>query len=301
MRTYPECIPCFFRQTLEASRIAGASRKKQEEILYELIEILHNSPFAGKPPEMGRVLYGLVTKHTGNKDPYARIKRKSNQLGLSVYPKLRKKIEKSKDRLLTAVELAISGNVIDYGAKNTLNVDRELDKIMKGKKSSVKVKNNPLFDYSHFRRDLDKSMIILYLADNAGETVFDRILIEEIKRRDSAKIIYYVVKDKPIINDALAQDAHACGIDKFAKIISSGSDGPGTILSRCSKKFLTLFNKADLIISKGQGNFEQLSSVSRPIYFLLMAKCPVVAREVHAPVGDIILISQVHRKKSRLK
>ena len=103
MRTYPECIPCFFRQTLEASRIAGASRKKQEEILYELIEILHNSPFAGKPPEMGRVLYGLVTKHTGNKDPYARIKRKSNQLGLSVYPKLRKKIEKSKDRLLTAV------------------------------------------------------------------------------------------------------------------------------------------------------------------------------------------------------
>ncbi len=132
------------------------------------------------------------------------------------------------------------------------------------------------------------------LADNSGETVFDRILIEEIARRGVT--VTYAVKERPIINDALAQDAAACGIDRIARVISSGSDAPGTVLSLCSRGFLRELSDADMVISKGQGNFEALSSsAQRPVFFLFMAKCPVVARDVDCAIGDIILL----RKKGK--
>ena len=137
------------------------------------------------------------------------------------------------------------------------------------------------------------------MADNAGETVFDRILIEEIKKGDSNKEIIYAVKESPAINDALIEDAYYCGIDRIAKVISSGSDAPGTVLSLCSKKFLKLYRNADMIISKGQGNFEALSNAKRPIFFMFMAKCPVIAREVNCKIGDVILL--YHKVKKRKK
>jgi len=129
----------------------------------------------------------------------------------------------------------------------------------------------------------------LYLADNAGEVVFDRVLVEEIKKEYPDKIIHYVVKSKPIINDALIEDAKACGMDKAARVISNGTDAPGTIFTLCSKEFKRIYRGADMIISKGQGNFESLSGGKRPIFFLFMVKCPVVARETGCKMGDIIL------------
>ncbi|MCK5655532.1 MAG: DUF89 family protein, partial [Candidatus Aureabacteria bacterium] len=116
-------------------------------------------------------------------------------------------------------------------------------------------------------------------------------LIEEIKRIDRDKRIVYAVKEKPVINDALVEDACVCGIDKLAKVISSGSDAPGTVLSLCSKNFLRIYKKADMVISKGQGNFEALSTTKRQAFFLLMAKCPVIAKDVGCEVGDVILRS----------
>jgi len=127
------------------------------------------------------------------------------------------------------------------------------------------------------------------LGDNAGETVFDRILIEEIRQIDKNKKIYYAVKAQPIINDALFEDARVCGIDSSAEIISSGSDAPGTILEICSKEFLDIYKQADMVISKGQGNFEALSCPGRSVFYLFMAKCSVIARYVGCDIGDIIL------------
>ena len=291
MRTFLDCIPCFFKQALEAGRMAGASEEGQKEILDKVAGALPGFSLTLSPPEMARVIHGIVKKHTGVNDPYAEIKKKSNNLALDNYGKLKKKLQNSRDRLLTAVELAIAGNILDCGVKNSLNVDKELKKILAEEKRAIGTEKDRFFNYPQFKNALDKAKNVLYLADNAGETLFDRVFIEEIKIRDSSKNIIYAVKEKPAINDALAADAYFCGIDKSAQIVSSGSDVPATILSRCSKDFLKRFKKADLIISKGQGNFEALSAVAGPIFFLLMAKCPVIAGEIGCKEGDVILLS----------
>ncbi|MCK4859503.1 MAG: DUF89 family protein [Candidatus Omnitrophica bacterium] len=289
MKTYLDCIPCFFKQALEAARMTGASEKTQKRILNELAKALPNFSLASSPPEMGRVIYGLVRKITKKGDPYISIKKKSNKLALSIYDKLKTKVRCFHDGLLMAVELAIAGNIIDYGVKNSLDVNAEITKILNKEDKSIKKESRAIFDYPGFKTALKKAKTILYLADNAGEVVFDRILIEEIKRLDEEKEIIYAVKEKPIINDALAEDALVCGIEKQAKIISSGSDAPGTVLSLCTKEFLKVYKKADMVISKGQGNFEALSKAKRPIFFLFMAKCPVIAQDVGCKLGDVIL------------
>lgn len=286
MKTYLDCIPCFFKQALEAARIAGATKKMQKRILNELAKILPEFALTSSPPEMGRTIHNLVKKITQNGDPYARVKEKSNKLALGVYNKLKKKINYSQDKLLMAIELAIAGNIIDYGVKNSLDVGAELKKILDEENKIVKKENKAIFNYSKFKHALGDAQTILYLADNAGEVVFDRVLIEEIRKRDKNKKVIYAVKKKPIINDALRKDAYRCKIYKVAEIISCGSDAPGTILSLCSKKFLKVFKEADLVISKGQGNFEALSNTKRPVFFLFMAKCPIIAEDVSARVGD---------------
>jgi len=219
-----------------------------------------------------------------------RIKYESNLKALKLYPRLKRRISRSRDCLSTAVRLAIAGNIIDYGVKNSLNVEHELEKIMKAENKLIQRENKRLYQYSKFRQTLLKSKKVLYLADNSGEVVFDRLLLEEIKKIDPSKEILYAVKSRPSINDALRKDAVQCGIDSVAKIITSGSDAPGTVLSLCSSGFLKTYRKADMVISKGQGNFEALSCSPRPVFFLFMAKCPVVADHIKCAMGSTILI-----------
>ncbi len=296
MRTYFDCIPCFFKQALEASKLAGASFSEQRRILNRIARALPAFSLAASPPEMGRRVYKIVCQVTGKKDPYRKIKEASNGKALRIYPRLKTKVRRARDPLGMAVELAIAGNIIDYGIKNTLNVDRELNKILRTENRLIKGRKHPFFQYSSFRSSLDKSKVLLYLADNAGEIVFDRILIEEIRKRDPRKKILFAVKTHPTINDALIEDARCCGIDRIAEIVQSGSDAPGTILSLCTQEFRWLFQKADMVISKGQGNFESLSTVQRPVFFLFMAKCIVVARHIGCSLGDIILQHHVPGK-----
>ncbi len=293
MRTYLDCIPCFFKQALEASRIAGADEKTQRQVLDAVAEALPSFPLCASPPEMGRIIHMLVQKYTGMEDPYLQIKEMSNRLALGVYDRARGSLDGSVDRLMTAVELAIAGNIIDYGVKNTLNVGEELEKILSRKQSTIGSQDRDFFAIDPFRKSLSQADSVLYLGDNAGETVFDRILIEEILGMDGTKTITYVVKEKPSINDALEKDAVASGIGQLAEIISSGSDAPGTIPAFCSDEFMKRFYSADMIISKGQGNFEGLSDSNREVFFLLMAKCPVIATDIGCRTGDIILLHHV--------
>ena len=301
MRTYLDCIPCFFKQALESARLAGAPARRQKEILDRLARILPTIPLEASPPEMGRHIYGLVNKMTGKKDPYRQIKKKSNKLALRLYDRLKAKVRLSRDRLLTAVELAIAGNIIDYGVKNSLNVDSELRKILSEEDRAIRKESRRLFNYRMFKRAVRTAKIILYLGDNAGEIVFDKILIEEIIRANPTKKIVYVVRGRPIINDALIEDAHACGMHTIVDVISSGLDIPGTVLSQCSPAFLKLYRKADIIISKGQGNFEALSGTKKPVFYLFMAKCPVVAKHIFCNVGDVILLYNKASGKRRLR
>jgi len=291
MKTYLDCIPCFYKQALDAARIAGVDEIKQKQIVDKISQLIPDFPLEASPPEMGREIYALVGKISGVKDPFKEIKKNSNKFALKLYPELKKEIENSEDRLLAAAKLSIIGNIIDYGAKNSLNVAEEIDYLFKGNFIINNKNNSTTFKYNQFKEALNKVDTIIYLADNAGEVVFDRLLIEELVK-ELGKEVIYVVKGKPIINDALIEDAIFCGVNKVTKITSSGSDAPGTILKYCSPEFMKLYQDAELIISKGQGNYEALSEEDKSIFFLLRAKCPVIAEDVGCRVGDMVLVGR---------
>lgn len=285
MKTYLDCVPCFFKQALDAARLADAKVAVQKKILEALSREILKFNMEHCPSEMGKILYALVRKTAKKDDPFKEIKRKSNILALALYPRFKTKVRKAKDSLLTAIELAITANIIDYGIKNSLNTTREIDKIFAEENRLIRNEAKGLFDYHPFKEALKRAKEVLYIADNAGEIVFDRILIEELKN----KKITFVVRSNPIINDALVEDAIFCGLHKYARIISSGCDAPGTILDFCTPRFLKAYRNADLIISKGQGNFEALGDERRPIFFLFRAKCLVIAKHLGCKLGDIIL------------
>ena len=229
------------------------------------------------PPETGDLIYQKVRKITGVEDPYKKIKESNINEALALYPKLKQAIKNSSNRLLTAIRIAIAGNVIDFGVGKEFNILEDVEKIL--------VQEFAIFDFKEFTYQLNNAKLILYLGDNAGESVFDKILIEEM-----GKPVTYVVRDVPVINDVTVEDAISSGLDDVAEIISSGSSAPGTILNLCSDAFLERFNNADMIISKGQGNYEGLSNVDRSVFFLLKAKCYVIANNLNVKENDIVLI-----------
>jgi uncharacterized protein with ATP-grasp and redox domains len=289
MRVHVDCIPCFFTQALKTARLAGASPEEQEKVLIGFSKVLSGLSLDVTPPELSRHLYRLVSEVTGNGDPFRGLKEKSNRLVLEAYGELKEKISRGSG-LREAVKLAIAGNIIDYGLIQTLDIRRELDRILGGEGHEGGKARNPIFQYEQFLSCLEKAQKIIYLADNAGETVFDRLLIEEIGRAFPGKRIVYAVKQEPIINDALLEDARECGIEALAEVMTSGSDLPGTVLSLCNERFVRVFRDADMVIAKGQGNYETLSEEKGPLFFLFMAKCAVVARHLDCDLGDMILL-----------
>ena len=277
MKTYLECIPCFFKQGLSAARIAGLAPDEQKKVLIEIAGILPDIPMEASPPEIALHVYKAIRKSSGVQDPFKRIKDKYISLALGLYPELKKIVDNSEDPLLSAIRVAIAGNIIDFGVGSEFDVEETLKETM--------VAQFAVLDYELFKQALVKAKTILYIGDNAGETVFDRVLIEQMEGD-----VIFAVREEPVINDALIEDAERSGIGEVARIISSGSDAPGTILTRCNREFLTLFQNADLVIAKGQGNYETLSEVSREVYFLIKAKCPVIARDIGVKEQSIVLM-----------
>ncbi len=276
MKTYLECIPCFFRQALFAARAATNDEVKIKQVLDKVAGIVPDIPLDNPPPETARLVYGAVRDVTGVEDPFKHHKDKSIKNALQLYGKLKSAVEKAEDPLRTALSVAIAGNVIDLGASQGFDIDGEMKDVLN--------KTPVINHYASFKQSVEKAPFILYLGDNAGETVFDKILIETL-----GKPTIYAVRDIPIINDATIEDAEKSGIGEVARIMSSGCDAPGIILERCSSEFLELFRSADVIVSKGQGNLESLSEVRRPIFFLLKVKCKIAARHIGAPEGELIL------------
>jgi len=284
MRTYLECFPCFMEQALRAGRIATHDETKIKRVLDEVGKMLSSIPIESTPPETGKTIYQKVSEITGIQDPYKEIKKKSTETALTLYPSLKNETNKGQDTLLTAIRIAIAGNVIDFGANSHFNIEQEIEEILK--------KDFAICDYEEFKAKLNESNEILYLGDNAGECVFDRVLIEEMK-----KPVTYVVRDVPIINDATYEDAVQAGIDKVATIISSGTDAPGTILETCNPEFKKVYDRAKFIISKGQGNYEALSNERGPIFFLLKVKCHIIANDIGVNKGDIVLKKSEFRNR----
>jgi len=296
MRTYLDCIPCFYNQALKAARISGASEEVQREVLNHLSELVPRFSLDTTPVEMGRKIYSMISKVTGKKDPYREIKEESNKMALKIYPQMKIKVKDAKNQLLIAIKLAIVGNIIDFGIKDTEMMNEEINIILRDDFDSQITSEGEHFNYFDFQQHLLEVESILYLADNAGEVVFDRVLIEHLVNYYH-KTVIYAVRGKPVLNDALVDDAIFCGINNYANIISSGVDSPGVVLEYCSPEFIRIFNDAEMIISKGQGNYEALSGKKNPLFFLLIAKCPVIARHLGCQIGDFILENGLKEKK----
>lgn len=232
-------------------------------------------------PEFSRSLHLMVKKYTGVNDPYKNEKRESNDFILSKYPKLKEKVINSPDPFNKALRLAISGNIMDYGVSNSFNVDQTLQKVLQ---SDFAIDNS-----IELKEKIQKANTVLYLGDNCGEIVFDKLFIETIMHPN----LYYAVRGDAIINDATLEDARYIQMDEVADIISNGYDAPSTIVDKCSDEFVEIYEKADVIISKGQGNLEGLLERSdKEIFFLLMVKCHVIAEKLGVKKGDFVVMKK---------
>jgi len=282
MKVHLDCIPCLLRQALEAARFVTDDKNAQEKILREVLIELKGMDWKNSPPEIAHVVHRIVRKESGNDDPYRVVKRRYNDIVLKMYPDLKKMVDKSPTPLLTAVKLAIAGNIIDYGVASNFDLDKTISDVLK--------KEFMLYDFPEFVRALKTAHSLTYLADNAGEIVFDKILLETILGETNLDKILFAIKGAPIINDATEEDAMYVGIDEIQGIefLKVGVGVPGTGMERSSKEFLAILAQSDMVIGKGQGNYEALSDRGK-IFFLLMAKCPVIAEDIGVAIGDIIL------------
>lgn len=279
MQTYLDCVPCLLRQAVEAPRMVAASETVQEAVVRKILQELSGGDFSQSPPVLAQSIHRHIRELTGLKDPYKEIKGRFNALALNLLPALEQKVAEAQQPMETAVRLAIAGNVIDMGISGTLR-DRQVEEAIEHALTA------PLQgELAQFAEAVSCAKQILYLTDNAGEIVFDRLLLQQLP----LERVTVAVKGAPVINDATREDAGAAGIDTLAEVIDNGSDAPGTLLSECSEAFLQYFNRADLIIAKGQGNYETLNEVPKNIFFILKAKCPVIARDLGCSVGDLIL------------
>ena len=231
------------------------------------------------PPAMGQGLHRLIRQLTGNDDPYRSVKQRFNRAALALYPSMRERVDQSDEPFETAVRLAIAGNIIDFGVHSQLDeagVEAAIQHAL-----SAPLRGDP----EAFRVAVDAADEVLYLADNAGEIIVDRLLIERMPPGE----ITVVVKGSPVLNDATMEDAEAAGLTGLVEVIDNGSDAPGTILEDCSADFRGRFHHADLIVAKGQGNYETLSQADKSIVFALKAKCPVIARDLGCDIGELVL------------
>jgi hypothetical protein len=277
-----DCIPCFQRQALQAVRFISDDETLQERVLREVAKKLLESDWDSTPPELAHKIHGIVRKITKENDPYKGVKRESNDLVLKLYPELKEKVNQSSDPLRTAVRLAIAGNIIDFGVPQKFDLEETIKEVLK--------KGFAIDDYDKLKKKLKDTKTLLFFVDNAGEIGLDKLLVETILEMKKLEKIVFVVKGGPIINDATLEDAVYIGLDKLPNseflTISNGETGTGP--ARSSQTVRKWIKEYDLVISKGQGNYEGLSE-HNGLFFMLMAKCPIIASDIGVNVGDIIL------------
>lgn len=280
MRTTIDCFPCFLRQTVIALKQQTDDPRLQEEVIKAVVPLIRDADMS-RPPAYTTTFIHRLIRDTLKDDPFRRIKREYNDIALGLYPEMKETVRKSADPLKTASRLAIAGNVIDFGVFTSIDIGGSVSRALE---ESISVD-----DYPSFSEAAAGAGEIIYLLDNAGEIVFDRLLIEELVKM--GKKVRAVVKGSPVLNDVTLDDALQTGLNGVCEVIDNGCDGIGTILEWTSREFRESFDRADLIISKGQGNFETLYGTGEKAYFLFQAKCDVVARELGLPFGSMLLKS----------
>jgi uncharacterized protein with ATP-grasp and redox domains len=279
-----ECVSCFVRQAAEAAEHASADPVARTLVLSQVTQIAQSLDLGRPPAAVGQLIHRRVRELTGDADPYRNAKRLFTQVALETLPALNDIVHVSSDPLWTAARLATAANVVDLAAAGGLTPSEVVGAL-------GSVLSQPFHaDWEAFRSALESAYSILYLTDNAGELVIDRLLIEQL----GAARVTVAVRGSAVINDATRADALESGLGDLtdlAGLIDNGSDAPATLLDDCNPAFRDLFRRADMVIAKGQGNFETLNTCGRHIFCLFKVKCHVVAASASLPQGTLVLIS----------
>jgi uncharacterized protein with ATP-grasp and redox domains len=281
MRTYPDCYPCLVRHSLDAIKRATNRVDQQKALINRILQVLSDEALDVTPVRLTAAIHRLIQVELGVEDTYRALREKCNMQTLNLLPGLYSLLDQAADRLAVAARIAIAGNIIDYGSTGeSFNLEKSL--------TDCRTSALGIDDFECLRADLAAARRIVYVGDNAGEITFDRLFIEEIKKFSDPEIVF-VVRGKPILNDATIEDARAVGLPDVVRVISSGGDGPGCELQLAPSEVIRHFETADLIIAKGQGNYEALSDEPYHIYFLLKVKCSVIATDIGACKGDSVV------------
>ena len=279
MKMSLDCISCFVRQSLDAARLVTNVQADQERIVREVLRWLSEQGLEYSPPVLAQLVHRRLRQISQVGDPYREIKARHNAMALELLPELRAQIAAAPDPLALATRLAIAGNVIDMGMKSMIAEDDVRESIHHALQEPF------VGEWEAYRSAAASAKSILYLADNAGEIAFDRLLIEQL----GADRVTVAVRGTPVLNDATRADAEAVGLHQITTVIDNGSDAPATLLHDCRPELQERFAAADMIIAKGQGNFESLSHRGHDVFFLFKVKCPVIATHVGLPMGTQIL------------
>jgi uncharacterized protein with ATP-grasp and redox domains len=279
MYTTFQCIPCFIRQACDALEGADLGEGAAEALIRRILALISKLDWSVPPPVIARQIQRAIREATGDPDPYLRKKLAANATALALLPAIEKRIAASDDPFLAALQVSIAGNIIDLGAK----VDRDID-VEAFLEGAFEAPIDPE-TARELQRAVASSNNVLFLADNAGEVVFDRPLLERI----GPDKLTVAVRGSPTINDATLEDAARAGLCERFHVIPNGSDVPGTWLDDCSPDFVARFRSADLVIAKGQGNYETLSDEPRQIFFLFLVKCAVVSEKTGVPSGTYVV------------
>jgi uncharacterized protein with ATP-grasp and redox domains len=288
MRSYPECVGCVIDQGLRTARIATDDERLHEQVVLEIVNRLQHFDFSLSPAANSMIAYDTVAAVTGNPDPFLAKKREHNDIALAMEQELDEIVESAPDKLHTALQLSAAGNVIDMGVMRSFDI--------KGAVHQVLEQGFAADDYDEFRESLAVAGQVLLVGDNAGEIVFDKPLVRALS--EQARVVYSV-KSVPIINDATMEDAEYTGMTEITTVVATGTGAIGAPPELVSDEFREVLDRSDLIVAKGQGNFETMDVLPHDIFFILKAKCPVVARELGVKLNEVGIVSNRKRLESR--
>ena len=275
------CVSCIINQSAKVSNAIGANPSLTKKLTSTVENMSKTFSYANNPPEIAADVYAKMAEIANRIDLYDEVKKLSTQKAQSFVPLLKKRLQNSQNKLLTATKIAVAGNVIDLAAEVEFDLEDELTKIF-----DTDFSHN---DFKMLQNELEKALHVVFLGDNVGEHIFDYMYIQTLKELYPKITFSYFVRGTPIINDVTISEAKEAGFDSLCNLVDSGVNTPGFVYSRAMKEAQELFDSADLVISKGMGNYECLSPSHREkICFLLKVKCGVVANSLDKEIGDII-------------
>jgi len=286
LESAPECIPCAVSQVVRSARMAGLDDETQKQAARVAMRVLAELDHGAAPAVIATAALRAAEPLLGGKDAFEKVKRDTTAEALALYRAIKPDVMNQMadmgpvERLALCAKIAAAGNIIDFGISSDFD--------LKGTLEDTLARDLAVDHSAQLYEDMLSANEVLVIGDNAGEIVFDRFILDEIVRL--GKRAYLSVKSGPVLNDAIPADAVAAGIGDHVKVIETGSSSLGVALDECSPEFLDLFNRAGVVISKGQANYETLDDAARTIFFILRVKCPVISKPMGIPTGASILL-----------